>query len=103
MIQNPKLGRDHLSGNVEAPKKKRGKIVALEEALAQKETELRDLQDRYDELRRSGLDERHQAQLRSLQHLHNRLANLQFGYPEDQELVDKLLDEIHHVVPRRGP
>jgi hypothetical protein len=83
------------------PKKRRGKTAALEAVLAQKEAELADLQVRYEELRRSGLDERSQVQLRSLFHLHARLINLSCFCPEDQESIDKLLDEIHYIVPRR--
>ena len=85
------------------PKKRRGKTAALEEALAQKEAELADLQTRYEELCRAGLDERSQVQLKSLRHLHTRLIQTQCLCPEDQELIDKLLEEIRYVVPRRDP
>lgn len=104
MTQDLRHGSCLPSGNEGAPqKKRRGKTAALEKALAKKEAELAELQIRYEELRMLGLDERSQVQLRSLSHLHIRLVNLQCRCSADRELIDELLDEIHHIVPRRNP
>ena len=70
--------------------------LELQSALEEREHQLVELQTKYESLRRKGLSEREQVQLRQLRYMQRALMNLQVS-EASREVLDRLLEEMKYV------